>query len=1374
MRDLPVRLLTIVLLLILAAVPCRASVTLADERPEGLSLAWSVERGIVERHRIVVPPGQAPVVEAPAGLGSAVRIESLGWRGLAPIAVLAFDPAAVPAGISRVPVSLRWMPRASADASLPPGLALVSGSALSAAASEALGGTLLNPSALAAAESATLADPALRPPAPPLLARGQALPARALPRSPRDPRPQAFGAARVKIVVEPPQPGRPGGPGLYRLTHAMLSGLGVTVGDVPLADLRLRTIETTTSLVGQALVPLLRHDADSDGLFGANDWIAFWGEPMIGESISSAHQRGDYTDARGYLLDAHAAQPSPEIPADLDGTPVSAESPDFLETARAEVNDLFLNATRTGAAGVDHYYWCSPERLSWTFSPGTEARRDEDVALPGLALGSSRTGSVRARLLHRYGDAAISPDHRSVMDVGTRIGGSDISGDGYQVVDHEIAGLVPGTDLQPVTTVTLRAPGTPGVGANLFELDFIEIDYPRTFDADADGRLTFRHEPGRAVTVRGLPGPEVVVLDVTRPLAPRLVTGIAIGAGTARFDVTGDGTGNPARIAVQHAPPGEPALRPAALELFPDAGLRDPANAVDVLVVGPRAWLSSGPAADALTRWRSRRQAEGFAVRLVATEDVLDEFGTGSFTPVAVAGLLAEAFATWSRPPSFALLLGDASVDYKNQLGGRILDPSTCADVVDPCGFDETAWVQHVPTRVLDRAEDTQFLGWYASDVLQALVAGNDWEPDVALGRLPARDPAEVAALLDKALAYEDLALTRPPWTGRVMLVADQIEVPIEQSFETYQDEARDAHVLPHYDVAQLYYQRDFGGDPPGPFTQELLDSWRDPSRAGAVLSYVGHGSAFRWSSDDVLLNRGTAPCRDDVDVLAQPGVPMPIVLNANCITGTFVYPLGPALLEELVRAPEGGAIAAFGPTGVTELTEARDVLNAAYSMFHGRDGRGGRVGDVVRRIQDTLAVSALVDPLPLLGNAFLGDPTLQPAVAHGPAAISLAAVPGDALVDLTWPAVPGASTYALWRTGASPAGTYELVAEGLTGTSHRDQGDPPGPALAVVNDQLYHYALEPVDAGGYPGRWSARVPARPCSAAVPQPAGTLTVTPGPCSGSITARWTASPTPGLQGYRIRIYLGQAAAGTPVRVVTVPGTFASLRDLINWQYYTFTVNPVTWCEIEGPASAPVTARVTCPLELDVPAFIPDLRLSRQGSDVALTWSPVASTVRGTPATIASYRVHRAADPAFLASAATAISDAPPASFTDAGRVGAGPSLEFYAVGAIDAAGRSGGIGHDLPQGARSVFATNLGAEWEVTWAPVRRDIRGSLTPVAAYEVYNSDAPLTRSRIEAESLVPAAVVPAPPARVPVVPGATFWFVVPVDVHGNRSAD
>ena len=94
--------------------------------------------------------------------------------------------------------------------------------------------------------------------------------------------------------------------------------------------------------------------------------------------------------------------------------------------------------------------------------------------------------------------------------------------------------------------------------------------------------------------------------------------------------------------------------------------------------------------------------------------------------------------------------LGNASL-----VRGQIDGPADFEFLSEPATDDpscpdayETAWAQHVPTRIIDNPDDELFLGYYASDSILSMVVGGNYVPDVHVGRLPVRSEAELAGVL--------------------------------------------------------------------------------------------------------------------------------------------------------------------------------------------------------------------------------------------------------------------------------------------------------------------------------------------------------------------------------------------------------------------------------------------------------------------------------------------------------------------------------------------------------------------------------------------------------------------------------------------------
>jgi len=90
----------------------------------------------------------------------------------------------------------------------------------------------------------------------------------------------------------------------------------------------------------------------------------------------------------------------------------------------------------------------------------------------------------------------------------------------------------------------------------------------------------------------------------------------------------------------------------------------------------------------------------------------------------------------------------------------------------------------------------------------------------------------------------------------------------------------------------------------------------------GALLvNYMGHSSETAW--DGNLLSM------DDVPLLTN-GAKLPFVSSMTCWTGWFADPYGETLGESLLKTPQGGAIAVWASSGMTE-SAGQQTMDTAF-----------------------------------------------------------------------------------------------------------------------------------------------------------------------------------------------------------------------------------------------------------------------------------------------------------------------------------------------------------------------------------------------------------------------------------------------------------
>ena len=131
----------------------------------------------------------------------------------------------------------------------------------------------------------------------------------------------------------------------------------------------------------------------------------------------------------------------------------------------------------------------------------------------------------------------------------------------------------------------------------------------------------------------------------------------------------------------------------------------------------------------------------------VPVQAIYDQFGDGRVDPEAIRSFLQYAAQHWAVKPQYVLLVGDASYDTLN--------------------YTTSPQANRLPTFLVQ----TVYGGETASDVVFAQL-DDDEKPDVAIGRVPARDADQVRAFVAKTIAYEKSA-PAGEWRSRVLAVAD-------------------------------------------------------------------------------------------------------------------------------------------------------------------------------------------------------------------------------------------------------------------------------------------------------------------------------------------------------------------------------------------------------------------------------------------------------------------------------------------------------------------------------------------------------------------------------------------------------------------------
>jgi hypothetical protein len=377
--------------------------------------------------------------------------------------------------------------------------------------------------------------------------------------------------------------------------------------------------------------------------------------------------------------------------------------------------------------------------------------------------------------------------------------------------------------------------------------------------------------------------------------------------------------------------------------------LLDPAEGADVLIVAPAHFFQ------ALQPLIEHREGQGLRVKLVAVEDIYPLFNGGVVHPEAIRSLVAYAYHHWpDESPQYLFLVGDGHFNLKGY-NPASYGAYTPVWVPPYMAFDDPIQGE-VPV-------DARF-GDVMTETLDS--ASGYFLPEVAVGRLPAQDVAQVEGYVAKLLGYEQAP--PQPWNAHALLVADNGKT-VDEGYDTILENLRDRYLDDFLSVDTVYmetycsvYDDPFGDCPTA--TQALTESW---NVGASLLLYAGHGSINRWAHEPLIYNT-------HLSALTQTEK-LPFLLSLDCWDGNWFFPPSyPGVYDTrsigewaTTVLTETGAVAAFGPAALAYSALEEQLADAMLAELFDHGER--RVGALTQVGRERIGTSFMARTYTLLGD---------------------------------------------------------------------------------------------------------------------------------------------------------------------------------------------------------------------------------------------------------------------------------------------------------------------------------------------------------------------------------------------------------------------
>ncbi len=734
-------------------------------------------------------------------------------------------------------------------------------------------------------------------------------------------------------------------PGIYKIDIAFLNSLGINATNLASSSIRIygngglmlpeaNSVSRADDLQENSIMVV----DGGDGVLNGNDYILFYAsgpDQWLKDSanLRFTHKKNLYNDVSYYFLSIGGT-------GKRISTAISNLIPNLTITDFSERYFHELDTVNFLASGKE---WYGEE---FTNAPGKTLTRNFTVNIPNVQNNSSLTliSNLIARSVGANSGFNISINNQSA---GTQ-SISSVSGAQLDLFAQQNSDEVTGIASQSNTNIAYNY--LPGSFNSQGWLDWFELFSRRNLSLTGVDQMLFRdwlsvgNNTGEFVVSNATANTQV--WDITDQLNPVQMQG-NFANNEFRF------VNNCSQLREYIAFNQNNFLVPVPVGKIVNQNLHNASPEDYIIVTHPSLLIQ----AQRLAQFHQQR--DGLRTLVVTTDQIYNEFGSGSPDPTAIRDFVKMYYDKFGNSPAnnlkYLLLFGDGSYDYKNRLSNNTnLVPA----------YESSSSLDPLATYTSD-----DFYGFLEDneDINSASVVNN---LDIGIGRIPARNIGEAKNFVDKVQAYFD-PQSLGPWRNDLTFVADDEDNNLHlQDAEAITTTV--GAIAPVFNLEKIYldaYQQIIGAGSSSSPQANAADN-NQIYNGTLIWNYNGHGGPIRLADESII----------DQEIINSWNNPyhLPLFITATCDFAPYDNPAINSIGANILVRPKTGGIALMTTTRVVYAYSNR-IMNNNYmqiAMQPDVNGKYKSLGDAVKAAKN-LTYQTSGDVANNRKFTLLGDPAM-------------------------------------------------------------------------------------------------------------------------------------------------------------------------------------------------------------------------------------------------------------------------------------------------------------------------------------------------------------------------------------------------------------